>query len=326
MGIIHWLFLRGECTLVEPNKAGVAEMRKLFSDYHISDEQYEIKECTIEEADINEKFDIVIAEGFLHAIDNSEEIIKRLCGLVKEGGGVTITCMDSLSMFVEQMKRLICHILIKDISDYEMRVKECVRFFEGQMNNVNGMSRSIEDWVRDDMLNPAFNNEKVLSMETAIKIFPEEFSFLGSSQNIITDYSWYKDLGYNERENILHQYRVKRHNFLMTGLEETILSEEDSQFLEEKISEIRKFAIEYEKENVPLYLDEIEQRLYDLRAIMSKIDKRCINFVDDVREILKMLKKGRDVEIEKYGTFYTAVGRTQQYLSMVKNRVNYSVS
>lgn len=310
----------GICTLVEPNKAGVIEMKKLFADYNVLDEQYAIKECTIEEADIYEKFDIVIAEGFLHSIDNSDEIIRRLSELVKDGGVIVITCMDSISMFVEQMKRLICHILINDISDYEIQVKACVHFFEGQMKNVKGMSRSIEDWVRDDMLNPAFNNEEILSIEDAIDIFPSEFSFLGSSLKIFTDYSWYKDIEYDERKDIIRQYRMKRHNFLMTGLSETIFSEKDSNYFEKKISEIRSFSREYEKTNAIECLDEIEERLCAIRPMMMQIDKKCAVFTDEVKEILDKLKYGQSVEFEKYRTFYSAVGRTQQYLSMVKNK------
>lgn len=293
-------------------------MKKLFADYHIPIEQYLIKECTIEEADISEKYDIVIAEGFLHSVDNSDELVRKISGFVKEGGVMVITCMDSLSMFVEQMKRLVCHILIKDISDYEEQVQKSVMFFEGQMKNAKGMSRSVEDWVRDDMLNPAFNNEKILSFEKAFKIFSKEFSLLGSSQRIFTDYSWYKDLEYDEREEVLHQYKIKRHNFLFTGLKETILSEDDSEFLEKKISEIRTYAREYEKENSNRYLDEVKEGLSAIRPIMQKIDRICVNFVDDVIEILENLKTGQIVEFEKYESFYTAVGRTQQYLSMVK--------
>lgn len=311
------------CTLVEPNKAGIFEMKKLFTEYNVSDDQYIIRECTIEEADIREKFDIVIAEGFLHSIDNNKEIIGLLSELVKEGGVIVITCMDSISMFVEQMKRLVCHILIKDISDYEMQVKKCVSFFEGQMKGLGGMSRSIEDWVRDDMLNPAFNNDNILSFENAIKVFPEKFSYLGSSQRIFTDYSWYKDLKYDEKEDILRQYRMKRHNFLMTGLKETILSEEDSEFLHRKISEARVFAKKYEKEYLTVYIDEVEKNLSSIREIIFKIDKVCVDFVDEVREILMKLKEGQSVEFERYETFYSAIGRTQQYLSMVKRKVDW---
>jgi 2-polyprenyl-3-methyl-5-hydroxy-6-metoxy-1,4-benzoquinol methylase len=310
----------GQCLFIEPNQTGVKEMRKLFGDYRIPSEQYEIKECTIEEAHIQEQFDIVIAEGFLHSIDNAEEIVKNLSLLVKNGGVIVITCMDSLSMFVEQIKRLVCHILIKDIFDYNKQVETCVDFFEAQMKSAKGMSRSVEDWVKDDMLNPAFNNDKILTLEKAIQAFPEDFSVLGSSQKIFTDYSWYKDLNYKERNEVAHQYKIKRHNFLMTGLEETILSDSDSEFLEQEISEIRSYAVAYEKNHLDKYLEMVREHLSAIQPLMSKIDRRCVGFVENVIEILDKLRDGKSVEFEKMEFFYSAVGRTQQYLSMVKNR------
>ncbi len=312
----------GDITLVEPNSAGVIEMKKLFNEYNIPHKRYVINECMIEEMAISEKFDIVIAEGFLHSIDNSEEIIKKLSLLVKGGGVIIITCMDVISMFVEQMKRLICHIMIKDIPDYETQVKICVNFFDGQMQNLKGMSRSVEDWVRDDMLNPAFNNQMIFSIEKAIECFGEEFSFLGSSQKIFTDYSWYKDIEYDERKDILSQYKQKRHNFLMTGLDETILSERDSEYLEKKIGEIRLNAVEYEKRLSDKYINQVQEGLYAIRPVMGKISQRCSGFVDEVIEILSCLKSGEEIEFGRYQVFYESVGRTQQYLSMVKNRVS----
>lgn len=293
-------------------------MQNLFSAYEIPEDKYTIRAAAIEETDIQEQYDIVIAEGFLHSIDNSEEIIRRLSGYVKEGGVIVITCMDVFSMFVEQMKRLVCHVLIKDIHEYEVQVKWCTDFFAGQMKNAKGMSRSVEDWVRDDMLNPAFNNEKILSMDKAFEIFENDFSLLGSSQRIFTDYSWYKDLEYDEKAELLHQYKLKRHNFLFTGLEETILSEEDSKFLEQRISVIRQYAREYEVKSTDVCLSKVEESLKEIRPIMEKINPVCAEFVDEVIEILCGLKAGQAMSFERYKTFYAAVGRTQQYLSMVK--------
>lgn len=312
----------GGVTLVEPNKAGIQEMKNLFDEYQIPQERYVIKECTIEEAQFHEKYDVIIAEGFLHALDNCEEIIRKLSGLVKEGGVIVITCMDSVGMFVEQMKRLICHILIREVEDYDIQVEMCVKFFEGQMKHAKGMSRSVEDWVKDDMLNPTFNNKKIMSIEKAFEIFPKNFSVLGSSQKIFTDYSWYKDLEYDERKNLKQQYRTKKHNFLMTGLDETALGVDASIFLESKINEIRNYAIAYEEEYSSFYLEKIEEDLYALKPVVKKISAQCLEFTDNVREVIDILKRGETVgDFSEYRGFYSAIGRTQQYLSMVKNKV-----
>lgn len=60
---------------------GVLEMEELFHEHNIPNGGYTIKECMVEEVDAREEFDIVIAEGFLHSIDNASGIIKSCLGL-----------------------------------------------------------------------------------------------------------------------------------------------------------------------------------------------------------------------------------------------------
>ncbi len=320
---LAFLLWGGACTLIEPNKTGVNEMRKLFDTYKIPNDNYTIEECTIEEANLQEEFDIVIAEGFLPMIDNHREIIEKLSRHVKRGGVIVITCIDSIGLFLEQMKKLVCHILLKDTPDYETQVKIATEFFQGQLQHIKGMSRSPEEWVIDNILNPAANTINLLNIKDALEIFPEQFSFLGSSQRIFTDYSWYKDLFYQEKEELFLQYKIKRHNFLMAGLKETILPEKDSELFEKEIEEIRRDAIEYEKEHSIVLLDRIETKLAAIRETALKIDKRCADFIEETIEIIKNLKKGNKVAFETYRTFYTSSGRSQQYLSMVRDKVSW---
>ena len=320
---LAFLLWGGICTLIEPNSIGVSEMRKLFDTYKISNESYTIEECTIEEADLQEEFDIVIAEGFLPMIDNNREIIKKLSRHVKKGGVIVITCIDSIGLFVEQMKKLACHILLKDTPDYETQVNIATEFFKGQLQHIKGMSRSPEEWVIDNILNPAANTVNLLTIKDALEIFPEQFSFLGSSQRIFTDYSWYKDLFYEEKEELFFQYNIKRHNFMMSGLKETILPEKESEIFEKDIEEVRRYAIDYEKDHSLVFLDQIEKKMAFLKGTASKIDQRCADFIEETIEIISNLKKGNNIEFETYKTFYTSSGRSQQYLSMVRNKVSW---
>ena len=307
----------GKMTLVEPNRQGIKELKELFKEKGIKEDSYVLHECMIEQFKSDKKYDIVIAEGFLHSIDNAYEIIQQISDLVKEGGVVVITCMDYCSTFVEQMKRLVCHILIEGEEDYEKKVEICKEFFEPQFKDVIAMSRSVEDWVKDDMLNPAFNSDTLLGIADGIQCFSEEFEYLGTSQRMFTDYSWYKDIDYDERANVLKQYKRKRHNLLMTGMEETVLSNEESEFLISGISKIRKLEKEFEKTYKKELLKEIKMELENLHDIMDKIDEMCGKFTSNMIEILENLDDNI-LNYEKYDTFYIAMGRTQQYLSMVK--------
>lgn len=50
-----------------------------------------------------------------------------------------------------------------------------------------------------------------------------------------------------------------------------------------------------------------------------KIDKRCADFIEETIEIIANLKKDTNIKFDSYNIFYTSSGRSQQYLSMVRN-------
>ncbi len=307
----------GNVHLVEPNPAGRRDMKQLFCERQVLENKYEIYETTIEEFQSEQRYDIIIAEGFLHSIDNAKSIIQKLKSKIIRGGVIVVTCMDEMSMFVEQMKRLICHYMISDIEEYEEQVAFCTRLFEPQFSNLDGMSRKVEDWVRDDMLNPAFNNEVILDLSEAIQTFGEDFYVLGSSQKIFTDYSWYKDLSYRENENCIAQFAQKQHTFFMTGIKESKLNEYEHCFLKQQISAIRSKCIVFEKTGVDV-INDVLDLLGSIIHVAASIDLRLLNFINECCEILERLKQETSFSLEKYQTFFHAVGRTQQYLSMVK--------
>ena len=171
--------------------------------------------------------------------------------------------------------------------------------------------------MRDDMLNPAFNNEVILDLSEAIQTFGEDFYVLGSSQKIFTDYSWYKDLSYRENENCIAQFAQKQHTFFMTGIKESKLNEYEHCFLKQQISAIRSKCIVFEKTGVDV-INDVLDLLGSIIHVAASIDLRLLNFINECCEILERLKQETSFSLEKYQTFFHAVGRTQQYLSMVK--------
>lgn len=305
--------------LVEANPAGIKEMRDLFKKKGITNDNYQIYECTIEEFNNDKYYDIIIAEGFIHAISNAKEIVSKLCTMLKPNGIIVITCMDKCSTLVEQIKRLVVNINTKNIDSYEEKVKFYTDFFEPQFSKLEGMSRSIEDWVKDDMLNPAFYNNDLLSLEEAIDIFPNNYYVLGSSQRIFTDYSWYKDLSYNERENIAKQFKQKQHNFILAGEEETLLPIEKNEELNCILEKIRNKSREYEKNKDNALVNEVINNLKKILNLKRYFTKNLCLFIEESIEILEQLVCGKSVKYYEYKTFYYAIGRTQQYLSMINS-------
>ncbi len=294
-------------------------MQSLFQEHKIDTNLYEIFSMQIEEFQPESQYEIILAEGFLHSIDNAREIIDKLFGMLANGGVLIITCMDELSVFVEQMKRLVAHIYIKDIHAYEEQVAVLSSFFSGQMSNLKGMSRSVEDWVRDDILNPAFQSNNLLSIGKVIELLPENINVLGTSQNMFTDYSWYKDVGFDIKGDYLRQFKEKQHNLILTGEDETIISIEMNTRINRVVKEIREASKRYEKDWNQEEIMKVVEGLGELGSIVENVNERLFHFVQDSREILLHINE-QDFEIEKYLFFFHAVGRTQQYISLVKDQ------
>lgn len=305
-------------TIVEPNKKGIEDINELFTKMNIPKDKYEIINTKIEDVLFNKKFDFIIAEGFLHFIDNAMSIIENMKDLLNNGGVITVTCMDYFSTFVEQIKRFVINIILKDNFDYEQKIQKCVEFFTPQMKCLKNMSRSVRDWAIDDILNPAFNNYKIFTIEDAINLFKDEFYLLGGSQNIFCDYSWYKDIDFDLKADYIKQYRKKRHNFTLYGAYETVIEQEKSDLIYKKIFEIRKNCIEYENNYESKYQLNVSNLLKDILNLFYNEDENIYNFIKDSIEILERLNYTDNVQLSSYEHFYKAVGRTQQYLSFSK--------
>lgn len=305
--------------MVEPNQKGISDMQSLFDQYKINGNMYKIFPIQIEGFQSESQYEIILAEGFLHSIDNAQEIIGQLLHMLSDGGVLVITCMDELSVFVEQIKRLVAHIYIEDVQSYEEQVDKLTLFFTAQMSSLKGMSRSVEDWVRDDILNPAFQNSNLLSIGKVIELLPNNIDVLGTSQNMFTDYSWYKDVQFDVKGDYLYQFKQKQHNLMLIGERETTIPMETNERINEIVKDIRDSSKTYERSWDWKEITTIIGKLSELESIVESINEKLFRFVQDSRNILLHIKEG-DFNIEEYQVFFHAVGRTQQYISLVKKK------
>lgn len=306
--------------LIEPNRKGINDMFQLFLKHEIDKECYNIINCKIEEFTTNSKYDIIIAESFLPALVNKKEVIDNLIKLTNERGIIVITCIDEIGFFIEQMKRLIGHVLTSNIKDFSKKTEKLCEIFEPQLNLLQGVSRNVVDWVQDQLINPA-NNTSTLSLEEAIVYLGQEFDVLGSSPNLFVDYSWYKDIDFDYKKEYKKQFSVKRHNLLMCGLEETFLLPEENEYLLNNIRAIRQYAIDYERSYDKNNIKSIIYYLNNILHIMKRIDSKLYKVVIELNEILTtLLNKGDqlNIDLSKYKNFFSAFSRSQQYISFVK--------
>lgn len=317
LAFFHWE--SQHIDLVEPNSWGRKDIERLFGQQIISSDKYTVYPCQIEDYQTAKKYDFIIAEGFLQNLYNQQEVIEKLKKLVAKDGVIVITCTDAACYFIELMKRLVGHVLTADIAEYNQKVDYLADFFRPQLNSLRGVSRSAKEWVQDQILDAPNVNGVELSLLQAIDYFAEEFDVLGCSPRMFTDYSWYKDIWYNHREDYKEQFVKKRMSLLMANTPEIILPIEQVNILTEHFNNIKKLEIEYENTadigKVDAIIEEMDSMQEGLKQGMHSM---FLNVFSEIREMLSCVQKRKRVNMENYPHFFSAFGRTQQYISFVK--------
>lgn len=201
--------------MVDANARGLADTRALFARTYPEAQNYEIVESLIEEFESPERFDLVLAEGLVPFQLDPAAFIRHIARSFGEGGILVLTCADAPSIMGEIGRRLIAHRLgRRDVPDAE-RVKLLAPVFGPHLATLSGMSRSVDDWIYDNVLIPFVG--KTFGIDEAIAALGGEFDVYGSSPEFVVDLRWYKQLyGEHRRfnENAAQTYLENMLNFL----------------------------------------------------------------------------------------------------------------
>ncbi|MEW6573289.1 MAG: methyltransferase domain-containing protein [Bacillota bacterium] len=301
---------------VEPNSKAQEEIPVLLNQYGIGRERWTLFPDKIEKFNSGKKYDVVIAEGFIPGLYNISEVVSKIAGLVNPGGVAVVTCIDDISFFFENVKRLVATRLIQEATDFNEKIQILARAFASHLRCLKHASRPVEDWVTDQFLNPALY-ANLFSIEDCVREFGEEFAFLGSSPSMFTDYSWYKDLEFDSREAVVNQFRRKRHLLILWDLDESLRSTEDNDALFKAVCELRAFSgkigDDLDKQNIEIIVGLLRR----IAGLTQDIDPRIPEAIDEAIALLSD-KNLDEVKVSKASRLAAAFGRGQQYVSMVR--------
>ena len=201
--------------LVDANPRGVEETRSLLRKTYPAAGNYEIAQTLIEEFASPERFDLVLAEGLVPFQMDPAAFIRHIARSVDEGGILVVTCADAPSIMGEIGRRLIAYRLVGTTAPDRERVQQLSPIFRHHLATLSGMSRSVEDWIYDNLLIPFVG--KTFGIDEAIAALDAEFVLYGSSPEFIVDMRWYKQLYGEQRkfnENATGAYHQNMLNFL----------------------------------------------------------------------------------------------------------------
>lgn len=322
-------FRWGGCVdFVEPNPKAREELPELLERYGVKKEAWDLYDCKIESFYIEKKYDVILAEGFMHGLNNKKEVLTKIKSLAGKGGIVIVTCVDDISCFFEILKRLIGAKLIylKGITEFHEKVDILVRVFRSHFQSLRHVSRLVEDYVIDNFLNPSLYIENLFSMGECIEEFDDTFILLGSSPAMFTDYSWYKDLEYDAMTSALEQFYMKRHTLMLYNLEESLRAPEENKYLAQKTFEFRQLAGELEnyfsdngihKEAILTSLRKVVEILDEINLLTRDIHH---DISDAICEAIDLLidEDLNETKISSAQKFTRAFGRGQQYMCFMK--------
>jgi len=305
--------------LVEPHLGAVQDIKELFSRFPNWERTLEIKPVSFTDYECDREFDFVFCEGLLNGLPDSNKSLREVTRYVAPRGVLVITCMDDISLFPETLRRLFAHIVLDQKRERHPNVQDNVKMLSDLLGphlaQLKGMSRTVEGWVLDNMINPAWNKHTIFE---AVEAIGDEFTVLGTSPSFIVDWRWYKTIYGEEREinqRILSQYWQNVHNFLDQARTFPPRKEEDNRRLYLHCEQGRKLIRSFETSRDRAVIGEVVELLGN---IICEVTSFSSDIADSLREARELLCQDR----MDWGTFSNSksfgrlFGRGMQYLSL----------
>lgn len=309
--------------LLEGNPRGVADIERLFGQYGLR-ERVEIVSALVEDYDTPERFDVVICEGMLAlaGVPDPVALMQRVARLVAPGGVLVITTIDALSDFAETLRRLFAQLLLDPALPLSEQTVRLTPVFSSHLSTLSGMSRPHDDWVLDNLLNPA-SIGPYLSMPEAIAGLGDAFDVYGTSPRFITDWRWYKDIVPGAtRYNALaaEQYWQHAHNLIDYRRLFAPRAAEDNQRLYDAARAVRDLIRAVETTRNRALVATIREHLTDIAGMLGMFSEDIAAAVLEARDLLADGRPDADA-VARSTRFGPWFGRGQQYLSFSRTHL-----
>lgn len=174
-----------EYLALEPNPVAAASARVRLG--------LDVFETSIEDYEGVYAFDIVLCEGLLGLCGSDPRVLlEAVARHVAPGGVLVITCIDAISDHAEVLRRAQAQQLIDRSAPLADQVATLRPVFAPHLATLKGMTRSVDDWIIDNLLNPA-SIGPTFSIPEACAALDGRFDVLGCSPRFLLDWRWYKE-------------------------------------------------------------------------------------------------------------------------------------
>jgi SAM-dependent methyltransferase len=308
--------------LLEGNPAGVADIERLFSDFAELREGLEIVTALVDDYTPAERFDFVLCEGVLGlaGVPDPTVMLKRVANFTSPGGVLVITCIDALTNFPEALRRMFAQLIIEPGMPLSEQVERLMPVFTPHLLTLPGMSRRHDDWIIDNLLNPA-SIGPVLSIPDAIHAIDAEFEFFASSPHYCVDWRWYKAIvpGSEPFNDVaVDQYWRNAHNLFDYRELHAPRDPALNRALYRACDEARLLIREYELTHDTAIVTAFAARLREIATLTRTFSAKTAGAFDEAAGLLADLPV-RPEAVASAAQLGAWFARGQQYISFSRN-------
>ena len=298
--------------MVEGNPRGAEETRERLSEFIES--KITVHQCHFEKFRFDRHYDLVWAEGCLPHQSDPLLVLNWISEFVKERGILCLTTANGVSYLSETLRRLFRDRYFMTSEDAVDQAKSLVSFYKPHFNKLKGMSRPIEDWILDSIVQP-LEDRKLLSIPEVIKNLSQAFDVYGSSPRFITDWRWYKeiigeDCGFNTRA--LNDYYQNNLNLLDYRFKFPTHSEKFGRRLENLGSRSWELMCSIENGNYDSW-KKLFNLLDELIEHVESIAPDTVLAINEAKDFL--MGENPEWNLEYFPQWW---GRGQQYISFLR--------
>ena len=304
--------------LVEANPRGVDDIRRLFADYPALAQRTEVVAASVDHYTPSEQFDFVFCEGMLAlaGVADPQALLRTVARHTAPGGVLVITCIDAVSDFSEVLRRFVGQWLIDPAAGLDEQVAALLPVFSPHLSTLGGMTRRHDDWIVDNLINPA-SIGPLLSIPDAIRALADEFDVFGSSPRFFADWRWYKAItGEGDRFNELAvgDYWASVHNLFDYRRVWSARDPRENQTLYDACVAVRSAVQEFERRRDRGILQVVLGGLDAIAASVREFSASTSDAVAELRTVMAAPSFG-GADVAAANGFGSWFGRGQQYLS-----------
>jgi len=202
-------------TLVEPNPAGLRRISDLYASCKLPHTAPQVVSAKLEVFDPQRQFDVVICENWLGRSEHERALLRKLATFVRPEGALAITAISPIGLVPNILRRALSVSLAHPSLPFAQRTAVLSEAFGPHLSSLAAMTRSVTDWVQDNLINPAYF-DLVLTIPAIVDELGPAMEITGSSPSFAQDWRWFKALHGDARAvngHVVSEYRRYCHNY-----------------------------------------------------------------------------------------------------------------